>query len=115
MRLIDCQVLNVRLHSEVSINFSPRITLIGGDNETGKSTLIEALHKTLFLKATATGSPIEELRSKLHIGHPTIRIRFEAKGKIYNLRKCFTGPSGQISLHNEQMEKRCQAHPLRIA
>ncbi len=101
MRLIDCQVQNVRLHSEVSISFSPRITLIGGLNETGKSTLIEALHKALFLKATATGAPIEELRSKLHVGHPTIRISFQANGKIYNLRKCFTGSSGQISLHNE--------------
>ncbi len=101
MRLINCQVENVRVHSDLSVDFSPRITLIGGANETGKSTLIEALHRTLFLKATATGAPIEALRSKLHLGHPTVQIKFEAKGESYILRKCFTGPSGQVTLLSE--------------
>ena len=55
MRLINCQVQNVRIHSNLFIDFSPQITLIGGANETGKSSLIEALHRALFLKATATG------------------------------------------------------------
>ena len=101
MRLVNCQIENVRVHSELSLDFSPRITLIGGANETGKSTLIEALHRTLFLKATATGAPIEALRSKLHLGHPTIQIKFEAKGESYILRKCFTGSSGQVMLLSE--------------
>ena len=47
----------MNVHSDISIDFSPQITLIEGANETGKSTLIEALHRTLFLKATATRSP----------------------------------------------------------
>ena len=101
MRLISCQVQNVRIHSNVSIDFSPKITLIGGANETGKSTLIDALHRTLFLKATATGAPVQELRSKLHLGHPTIEIKFEAKCNDYILQKYFTGSSGQIKLLNE--------------
>tara|TARA_Y100001970_G_C14259119_1_gene878127 strand:- start:5015 stop:7654 length:2640 start_codon:yes stop_codon:yes gene_type:complete len=75
--------------------------LIGGANETGKSTLIEALHRTLFLKATSTGSPVEALRSKINLGHPTVEIKFQAKEEIYLLRKCFTGSSGQITLLNE--------------
>ena len=101
MRLINCQVQNVRIHSNVSIDFSPKITLIGGANETGKSTLIDALHRTLFLKATATGTPVEALRSKLHLGHPKIEITFEAKCNNYILQKYFTGSSGQIKLLNE--------------
>ncbi|KGG16165.1 MULTISPECIES: AAA family ATPase [unclassified Prochlorococcus] len=101
MRLINCRIQNVRLHADLSIDFSPRITLISGANETGKSTLIEALHKTLFLKATATGASVEVLRSRLHLGHPTIQLQFEAKDKIYTLRKSFTGTSGQITLLNE--------------
>ena len=101
MRLINCQVQNVRIHSNLSINFSPQITLIGGANETGKSSLIDALHRTLFLKATATGEPVEALRSKLYLGHPTVEIKFEAKCKIYILKKCFTGSSGQVKLLNE--------------
>jgi len=101
MRLIYCKVENVRVHGDLSVNFSPSITLIGGDNETGKSSLIEALHRALFLKATATGSPVEALRSKVHLGHPTILIRFEARGEIYTLQKRFNGSSGQINLLNE--------------
>ena len=77
MRLINCQVQNVRIHSNVSIDFSPKITLIGGANETGKSTLIDALHRTLFLKATATGSPVEALRSKLHLATPKLRLNLK--------------------------------------
>ncbi|KGG14455.1 DNA double-strand break repair Rad50 ATPase [Prochlorococcus sp. SS52] len=84
------------------MNFSPKITLIGGRNETGKSTLIEAIHRTLFLKATATGAPIEALRSKIHLGHPTIHLQFEAKGQTYFLNKCFTGASGQVTLLSEE-------------
>ena len=101
MRLIKCQLLNVRVHSDFSMKFSPRITLIGGSNETGKSTLIEALHRTLFLKASATGVPIESLQSRIHIGHPTIQLTFEANNQLYTLHKCFSGSSGQITLLNE--------------
>ena len=101
MRLINCLVENVRVHSNLSIDFSPRITLIGGANETGKSSLIDALHLTLFLKATASGAPIEALRSKLYLGHPTVQIKFEVKEENYLLRKSFTGTNGQIMLLNE--------------
>ena len=111
MRLISCQIKNVRIHSDISIDLSPQITLIEGANETGKSTLIEALHRTLFLKATATGAPIQALRSNLHLGHPTIQIRFEEKGETYLLRKCFTGSSGQITLSNESNKSQLSGPP----
>ncbi len=102
MRLINCRIQNVRVHENISIDFSPRITIISGANETGKSTLIEALHRTLFLKATATGAPVESLKSKIHLGHPTIQIKFEAKGEIYSLKKSFKGSlSGQVTLMSE--------------
>ena len=100
MRLINCKIENVRVHSDLFVDFSPNITLIGGSNETGKSSLIDALHKTLFLKATATGTPVADLRSKIYLGNPTVHIRFEANGETYNLRKRFTGQSGQVDLLN---------------
>ena len=98
MRLLNCQLQNVRLHGDLSLEFSPRITLIGGANETGKSTLVEALHRALFLKAKATGAPVEALQSRLHIGQPTVSVGFEAKGDTWSLRKRFSGSSGQVSL-----------------
>ncbi|MEC7737857.1 MAG: AAA family ATPase [Cyanobacteriota bacterium] len=98
MRLLNCQLQNVRLHADLSLEFSPRITLIGGANETGKSTLVEALHRALFLKAKATGAPVEALQSRLPTGQPTVSVGFEAKGDTWSLRKRFSGSTGQVSL-----------------
>ena len=98
MRLLNCQLQNVRLHGELALSFSPRITLIGGPNESGKSTLVEALHRALFLKASATGAPVEALQSRLHLGQPVVQIGFEAKGDTWTLRKRFSGATGQVTL-----------------
>ena len=98
MRLLNCQLQNVRLHGDLDLAFSPRLTLIGGPNESGKSTLVEALHRALFLKASATGGPVEALQSRLHIGQPVVQLSFEARGDTWTLRKRFSGSSGQVSL-----------------
>ncbi len=101
MRLLNCQLQNVRLHGDLELNFSPGLTLIGGPNESGKSTLVEALHRALFLKASATGAPVEALQSRLHLGQPVVQIGFEAKGDTWTLRKRFSGSTGQITLQAE--------------
>jgi len=98
MRLLNCQLQNVRLHGDLDIGFSPRLTVIGGPNESGKSTLVEALHRALFLKASATGAPVEALQSRLHLGQPVVQLSFEARGDVWTLRKRFSGSSGQVSL-----------------
>lgn len=100
MRLLACQLRNVRLHAELNLSFAPGITLIGGANETGKSTLVEALHRTLFLRASATGTPVEALQSRLHLGAPTVELSFEARQASWVLRKRFSGSSGQVSLQS---------------
>ncbi|MBM5798341.1 MAG: hypothetical protein FJ060_09350, partial [Cyanobacteria bacterium K_Offshore_0m_m2_072] len=105
MRLLNCQLQNVRLHGELEVNFSPRLTLIGGPNESGKSTLVEALHRALFLKASATGAPVEALQSRLHLGQPVVQIGFEAKGDNWTLRKRFSGTTGQVTLQAESSGK----------
>ncbi len=98
MRLLNCQLQNVRLHGDLDLTFSPQLTLIGGPNESGKSTLVEALHRALFLKASATGGPVEALQSRLHMGQPVVQLSFEARGDLWTLRKRFSGSSGQVSL-----------------
>ena len=105
MRLLNCQLQNVRLHGDLELNFSPRITLIGGPNESGKSTLVEALHRALFLKASATGAPVEALQSRLHMGQPVVQIGFEAKGDTWTLVKRFSGATGQVTLKAESSGK----------
>ena len=100
MRLIACRLQNVRRHRDLELRFGRELTLIAGANETGKSTLVEALHKTLFLRATATGRGVEELRSRLHPGLPDVEIRFEADAETSRLRKRFAGASGTCQLSN---------------
>ena len=105
MRLLNCQLQNVRLHGHLEFSFSPRLTLIGGPNESGKSTLVEALHRALFLKASATGAPVEALQSRLHMGQPVVQIGFEAKGDTWTLVKRFSGATGQVTLKAESSGK----------
>jgi DNA repair exonuclease SbcCD ATPase subunit len=100
MRLRHAVLRQVRQHKHLQLTFHPRFTLIGGPNEAGKSTLVEALHKGLFLKATATGMGVEELRSRLHSGLPEVEIGFEAGGNTWQLRKRFSGASGTCQLSN---------------
>ncbi|MYK85593.1 MAG: AAA family ATPase, partial [Synechococcus sp. SB0669_bin_7] len=66
MRLVHCRICNVRIHRELSLDFAPGLTIIGGANETGKSTLLEALHRALFLKSTARGAVVDRLHSRTH-------------------------------------------------
>jgi DNA repair exonuclease SbcCD ATPase subunit len=100
VRLIACRLQNVRRHRDLELRFGRELTLIAGANESGKSTLVEALHKTLFLRATATGRGVEELRSRLHPGLPDVEIRFEADAETWRLRKRFAGASGTCQLSN---------------
>ncbi|MCP9915709.1 AAA family ATPase [Cyanobium sp. ATX 6F1] len=101
MRLLSCHLRRVRLHSDLELSFDPGLTVVGGPNEAGKSTLVEALHKGLFLRATATGRGVEELRARRHGGQPEVEIRFEAGGQRWQLRKRFSGASGTCHLSND--------------
>jgi len=98
MKLISATVRNYRLHREVTVAFDPSRTLIGGANETGKSTLIEALHRGLFLKANVTGEAQKSMVSTIHNGHPEVEVRFVAKGAEYLIMKRFSGANGSTHL-----------------
>ncbi len=98
MRLISATVRNYRVHREVVVDFDQARTLIGGPNESGKSTLIEAIHRALFLKATVTGEAQQRMESTIHQGRPEVEVRFTAGGAEYQLAKRFSGPSGTTRL-----------------
>jgi DNA repair exonuclease SbcCD ATPase subunit len=99
MRLISATVRNYRVHgSPPTVSFDPALTLIGGPNECGKSTLVEAVHRALFLKATVTGEALESMGSTLFQGRPEVEVRFEAGGTEYQLNKRFSGQTGTVRL-----------------
>jgi len=111
MRLISALVKNYRIHKELRIDFDPKMTVIVGPNETGKSTLIEAVHRALFLKARTGGRELERMKSMLHSGHPEVTVCFEAKGSRCEVTKLFRGNSGTAvvkidgkTFHNDHAE-----------
>jgi DNA repair exonuclease SbcCD ATPase subunit len=75
--------------------------LIGGPNETGKSTLVEALHRVLFLKAAGGSQLRQAMVSTLHGGHPEVVLHFEVGGVRHELHKKFSGANGTAILSRE--------------
>lgn len=93
MRFISLSVRNYRIHRELSVEFDPGRNLIGGPNESGKSTLAEAVHRVLFMRHKAGGELQKSMISEIHAGHPEVRLSFEAGGETWTIEKVFAGSS----------------------
>lgn len=98
MRLLSLIVRNYRVHREVTIQFDGARTLLGGPNQSGKSTLAEAAHRALFLRAKTGGSLQLEMISKLHHEMPEVVLSFEARGGTWQIEKRFAGAKGTARL-----------------
>ncbi|MFM8378562.1 MAG: AAA family ATPase, partial [Planctomycetia bacterium] len=99
MRLIDVTIKNYRVHKDLTVAFDPARTVIGGPNEAGKSTLVEAVHHALFLRSRVTGTVLQSMRSEFHTGHPSVELRFESGDHHYTVTKVFAGnASGSTTL-----------------
>ncbi|WP_367870965.1 AAA family ATPase [Luteolibacter sp. Populi] len=98
MRLLSLTVRNYRIHREVTVAFDRARTLLGGPNQSGKSTLAEAAHRVLFLRAKTGGAVQVEMVSKLHMDHPEVALDFEAGGGEWRIEKRFAGTKGTARL-----------------
>lgn len=98
MRIHRLTVRNYRIHRDVTVHFDDRLTLITGANETGKSTLLEALHRGLYLKPTAGGNALQQMQSTTHGGAPEVEVVFSTNGEQYTVRKVFSRNAGSILL-----------------
>ncbi len=113
MRLVAVTVRNYRIHREVTVPFGEGLTVVAGPNESGKSTLVEAVHHALFLRSRVTGEIAQSLRSAHHAGHPSVVLEFEAAGRRLTIEKSFAGAKGTTTLkeqggktrHNEEAEE----------
>ena len=115
MRLVSVTARNYRIHRERTVVFDPSRTVISGPNESGKSTVVEAVHRALFLRSRASGAVLEAMRSQIHPGHPSVELTFESGGSTYTVSKEFTGnnsavttltEAGRPTLRNEQAEEK---------
>ncbi len=108
MRLLSAIVSNYRIHQRLAVEFQPGVTVVAGMNETGKSTLIEALHRCLFLSHRTGGEVQKAMRSR-HGGHPQVELRFHAAGGDWRLVKTFAGPAGTAHLVREASSERLES------
>jgi DNA repair exonuclease SbcCD ATPase subunit len=91
MLLLSLTVRNYRVHRDLTVEFDPERNLIGGPNETGKSTLAEAIHRALFMRFKAGGDLQKSMVSDTHGGHPEVKLTFEAAGDTWTIEKLFAG------------------------
>lgn len=99
MHLTSITVRHYRVHRELRVDFDRERTLIGGPNESGKSTLIEAAHRALFLRAKGNTELHRSMTSRAGGGHPEVELTFESGGRAYRLVKHFKGANGTAVLN----------------
>jgi DNA repair exonuclease SbcCD ATPase subunit len=117
MRLKTATVRNYRIHRELTVKFDQSHTLIGGPNESGKSTLAEAIHRALFLKARTAADVQRCMVSTRFSGQPEVELTFSVNGRDYHLLKRFSGSNGTARLseiggatwHGDEAESRLAA------
>ena len=98
MRLKYVTIRNYRVHHDVTVQLDGSRTLIGGPNECGKSTFVEAVHRALFLKSKVTGDVQRSMVSTRFAGSPEVEVGFTAAGSDYVLVKRFSGTTGTTRL-----------------
>jgi len=97
VKLLAVTVENYRVLKHVSVAFDPSRTVVGGNQEFGKSTLVEAIHNAFFLKCRGAGISHKAMRSDLHPGHPAVTLSFETGGRKYTIKKTFAATAAAAS------------------
>ncbi len=91
MKILSASIQNYRVHEAVVVEFHPTMSLIGGNNEAGKSTLVEAIHRALFLPAKGATKVHEAMERTDARDKPTVEVCFEHQGREFALLKHFGG------------------------
>ena len=96
MRLHWVELENWRQHIKTRIDFDNNATVIYGPNETGKSTVQEALSRGLFDKSSSQAEAIKSVKPLTASGNvtSTVRIEFTLNKTTYRVEKNFNLRSG---------------------
>ena len=65
------------------------VTVIAGDNEEGKSTLLDAIRTGLFERQNLGGKAADTMQPFGSTVRPEVRIDFEVDGSLYSITKGF--------------------------
>jgi len=96
MRLHWVELENWRQHTKTRIDFDEDTTVIYGPNETGKSTVFEALSRGFFDKSSTHAEAIKRIKPLTASGNvtSTVRIEFTLNKTRYRVEKIFNLRSG---------------------
>jgi uncharacterized protein YhaN len=98
MRITRLALTDIRRHRSLELCPASGITVIRGPNESGKSTIQQALEAALFRRAASVAAEVQALRSWDAAGDPTIELEFETDGVPARLVKVFAGTKGSVRL-----------------
>ena len=96
MKLHWVELENWRQHTKTRIDFDEDTTVIYGPNETGKSTVFEALSRGFFDKCSTHAEAIKRIKPLTASGNvtSTVRIEFTLNKTRYRVEKNFNLRSG---------------------
>jgi DNA repair exonuclease SbcCD ATPase subunit len=97
MKIKSASIRNYRLHKAIDVNIDDGLTIISGPNESGKSTLVEAIHRGLFLKSKAGGDVRKSMLARDE-AIPEVTLVLDIAGKIVTVRKVFNGTRATTAL-----------------
>src|SRR5581483_1524204 len=89
IRRIEVRNFRKLLEPVVVEGLGPGVTLIAGENEDGKSTLVEAIRTAFFVKHNLTGEFADAMQPYSSNVRPEVRIDFELDGQICRLFKAY--------------------------
>lgn len=89
IRRIEVRYFRKLLEPVTVESLGPGVTLIAGDNEEGKSTLVEAIRTAFFVKHNISGELAEAMQPYKSSVRPEVRIEFELGGQTYRLFKAY--------------------------
>lgn len=76
------------------------VNLLVGQNEVGKSTLLEAINGVIFEKAKSQTGHVRSFRHFVNGTVPEVELAFDLEGTRWTILKRFAGPSGKAVLTN---------------
>lgn len=89
MLIRSVKLRNFKKHQSLDLDFHEKLTLIGGPNEAGKSTVAEAIHAALFFKHGGSTKEQKELQSITSTDGPSVELTFQIGESVYTLKKTY--------------------------
>jgi len=96
VQILRLRVSNFRLFSEADFRFSPGMNLVRGPNESGKSSMVNAIVMCLFEKPGARNKELRSARRWSAEEEPVIEMEFTHEGVSYRLVKDFGSAKAEL-------------------